>query len=263
MRTIFNMFIEYVTLLLLFYVLVFCLQGTWDLSSPIWDQTLTPCIGRWSLHHWTTREVPQISFLITFSPLSISVTYWNLNTAGTAGTPSKHAQPVSHVQLFATPQPVACQAPPSIGLSQQEYWSGLPCPPPGDFPNSETEPTSPALQANSFCWATGEVPSPSKKTLSLEMYPLPIYFVNIHLVSAMCQAWAVTGNWKYGNKQHKPRPLLSFYWIFPEDFKLNTFKTEIIPFYLLQSVPYLVFYFLVNINNSIHLGIQIRNLRVI
>ena len=132
MRTIFNMFIEYVTLLLLFYVLVFCLQGTWDLSSPIWDQTLTPCIGRWSLHHWTTREVPQISFLITFSPLSISVTYWNLNTAGTAGTPSKHAQPVSHVQLFATPQPVACQAPPSIGLSQQEYWSGLPFPPPGD-----------------------------------------------------------------------------------------------------------------------------------
>jgi len=213
MWTIFNMFIEYVTLLLLFYVLVFCLQGTCHLSSPIWDQTLTPCIGRWSLHHWTTREVSQISFLFTLSPSSISATYWNLNTAGSAGTPSKHAQPLSHVQLFETPQTVACQAPPSIGLSQQEYWSGLPFPPPGDFPNSETEPTSPALQADSFHWATGEAPSPSKKTLNLEIYPLPIYSVNIHLVSAMCQAWAVKRNWKYGSKQHKPRPLVWFHFL--------------------------------------------------
>ena len=41
----------------LFYVLVFCLQGMWDLSSPTRDQTCIPCIGRWSLNHWTTREV--------------------------------------------------------------------------------------------------------------------------------------------------------------------------------------------------------------
>ena len=218
-----------------------------------WFSVCKAHVGRWSLHHWTTREVPQISFLFTFSPLSISVTCWNLNTAGTAGTPSKHAQPLSHVQLFATPQTVACQAPPSVGLSQQEYWSGLPFPPPGDFPHSEIQPTYRALQADSFLWATGETPSPSKKTLNLEIYPLPIYSVNIHLVSTVCQAWAVKRNWKYGSKQHKPRPLLSFSWIFPEDFKLNTSKTKIIPFYLLQSVPYFVFYFLVNINNSIQL----------
>ena len=30
----------------------------WDLSSPTRDRTRTPCIGRWSLNHWTTREVP-------------------------------------------------------------------------------------------------------------------------------------------------------------------------------------------------------------
>ena len=35
----------------------------------------------------------------------------------------------SHVQLFVTPLTVACQAPLSTGLSRQEYWSGLPCPP--------------------------------------------------------------------------------------------------------------------------------------
>ena len=35
-------------------------------------------------------------------------------------------------------------------FSRQEYWSGLPCPPPGDLPNPQIEPRSPALQADSF-----------------------------------------------------------------------------------------------------------------
>ena len=42
---------------------------------------------------------------------------------------------------------VACQAPLSMQFSQQEYWSGLPCLPPGDFPNSGIKTTSPSLQA--------------------------------------------------------------------------------------------------------------------
>ena len=37
---------------------------------------------------------------------------------------------------------VACQAPLSMGFSRQEYWSGLLCPPPGDFPDPGMEPTS-------------------------------------------------------------------------------------------------------------------------
>ena len=36
------------------------------------------------------------------------------------------------------------------GFSRQEYWSGLPCPPPGDLPNFGIEPRSPALQADSL-----------------------------------------------------------------------------------------------------------------
>ena len=36
------------------------------------------------------------------------------------------------------------------GFSRQEYWTGLPCPPPGDLPHPRTEPRSPALQANSL-----------------------------------------------------------------------------------------------------------------
>ena len=34
-------------------------------------------------------------------------------------------------------------APLPVGFSRQEYWSGLPCPPPGDLPHSGTKPTSP------------------------------------------------------------------------------------------------------------------------
>ena len=37
---------------------------------------------------------------------------------------------LSHVQLFATPWTAAYQAPPSMGFSRQEYWSGLPLPSP-------------------------------------------------------------------------------------------------------------------------------------
>ena len=37
-----------------------------------------------------------------------------------------------------------------MGFSRQEYWSGLPCPPPGDVPDPVTEPRSPAFQADSL-----------------------------------------------------------------------------------------------------------------
>ena len=51
-----------------------------------------------------------------------------------------HACMLSHfscVQLFATLKS-AHQAPMTMGFSRQEYWNGLPCPPPGDLPNPGT-----------------------------------------------------------------------------------------------------------------------------
>ena len=42
---------------------------------------------------------------------------------------------LSRVRLLATPWTAAHQAPPSMGFSRQEYWGGLPFPPPGDIPN--------------------------------------------------------------------------------------------------------------------------------
>ena len=59
----------------------------------------------------------------------------------------------SRVQLYVTLWTVARQVPLSMGFSRQESWSGLPCPPPGDFPNPGIEPLSlmsPALQVNSL-----------------------------------------------------------------------------------------------------------------
>ena len=68
----------------------------------------------------------------------------------------------SHVQLFAIPQTVAHQAPLFIEFCRQEYWSELPCPPPGDLPNPGIEPvslTQPALAGGFFTTsATWEAP---------------------------------------------------------------------------------------------------------
>ena len=52
------------------------------------------------------------------------------------------AKSLSHVRLFATQWTVACQLPLSTGFPRQEYWIGLPCPPPVDLPNPGMEPTS-------------------------------------------------------------------------------------------------------------------------
>ena len=57
---------------------------------------------------------------------------------------------LSHVRLFATPWTVAYQAPPSMGFSRQECWSGLPFPSPGDLPNPGINAGSPALQADAL-----------------------------------------------------------------------------------------------------------------
>ena len=47
---------------------------------------------------------------------------------------------LSLVRLFVTPRTVAYQAPPSMGFSRQEYWSGLPFPSPRDLPNPGIKP---------------------------------------------------------------------------------------------------------------------------
>ena len=55
------------------------------------------------------------------------------------------------VRLSATPRTVVAeQAPLSMGFSRQEYWSGLPCPSPGDLRNPRVDPGSPTLEADTL-----------------------------------------------------------------------------------------------------------------
>ena len=61
-----------------------------------------------------------------------------------------------------TPWTIAYEGPPSMGFSRQEYWSGLPFPSPGDLPDPEIEPGSPALQVVSL-----QVEPPGKMPTSI------------------------------------------------------------------------------------------------
>ena len=57
---------------------------------------------------------------------------------------------LSRVRPFATPWTAVYHAPPSVGFSRQEYWSGLPFPSPGDLPDPGIKLGSPSLQADSL-----------------------------------------------------------------------------------------------------------------
>ena len=59
---------------------------------------------------------------------------------------------------LCSPVTVAHQAPLPMEFSRQEYWSGLPFPPPGDLPNPGTEPMSPASPALTGVFFTPEIP---------------------------------------------------------------------------------------------------------
>ena len=56
----------------------------------------------------------------------------------------------SYIQFSVTPWTVAHLAPLFMGFSRQEYWSGLPYPPPGDLPDPGIKPVSPALADGFF-----------------------------------------------------------------------------------------------------------------
>ena len=86
-------------------------------------------------------------------PLGVSTTIRQMETQSSKVVCVRVLSYFRHVQLFVTPWTVAHQAPLSVRFSRQEYWSGLPCPPPGDLPNPGMEPESPVspeLQVDSL-----------------------------------------------------------------------------------------------------------------
>ena len=83
--------------------------GMWDLVPWPGIEPRLPALEALSLNHWTTREVPSLEFRVLLLLL---------------------LSRFSRVQLCATPYTAAHQAPPSLGFSGQEHWSGLPFPSP-------------------------------------------------------------------------------------------------------------------------------------
>ena len=71
---------------------------------------------------------------------------------------------ISHAWLCVTPWTIAHQAPLSMVFSRQEYWGGLPCPPPGDLPDPGIKP------ASLLHWQVGSLPlAPPGKTHTMSL----------------------------------------------------------------------------------------------
>ena len=107
--------------------------------------------------------------------------YWSLPLPALKLTRSTQLPAVSAQSLqscLTLRNPLDCQAPLSTGFSRQEYWSELPCPPPGSLPNPGTKPlcpVSPALAGGLLTTrATREAPTILKSTNQL---------INLHLLS--------------------------------------------------------------------------------
>ena len=98
-----------------------------------------------------------------------------------------HAKSFQSCLIICNPMDcVAHQVPLSMGFSRQEYWSGLPCPPPGNLPNPGIEPaflTSPALTGRFFTTsATWENPQVDLQRLKQALTTDPISKTLRHLL---------------------------------------------------------------------------------
>ena len=135
------------------------------------------CEFRWRMRHfWSPNNAIQ-NFLISSSIMSA-------------------VKLLSRVRLFVTPWTVAYQAPPSMGISRQEYWSGLPFPSPGDLPNSGTEPGSPTFQADAL---TSEPPGKPSSSINVSNVTL-----STRLFYKSLQSWAPCSLFFQGHCQQSP-----------------------------------------------------------
>ena len=93
--------------------------------------------------------------------------------------------------FFVAPWAVACQAPLSVGFPRQEYWSGLPFPPPGHLPSPGIELMSSALAGGFFTLeppgkpcghvTTTQMSSPFLSQFEGSMHPLPFLLFSLQL----------------------------------------------------------------------------------
>ena len=127
---------------------------------------------------------------------------------------------LSHVQLFATPWTIACQAPLSMGFPRQEYWSVLPFLPPGDHPDPGIEPTSPAypaLRVDSLLLSQ----QGNSNIIHLSIYIYIISSLSLYIYQYICDQWInkenimqdPLGAVKQVYQSANPTPLSQDFWV--------------------------------------------------
>ena len=98
-----------------------------------------------------------------------------------------HAKSLQLCSALCNPWTVAHQAPLSMGFSRQEYWSGLSCLPPGEYPDPRIEPTSlisPTLAGGCFCFCFLPLAIPGKSCL--ETYPATAAAKSLQSCPTLC-----------------------------------------------------------------------------
>ena len=132
------------------------------------------------------------------------------------------AELLSRVWLFVIPWTVACQAP--WGFSREEYWSGLPCPPPGDLLNPGINPRSPTLQVDSLHLSYQGNPTKAK-VFTIWLFRESVADHCSILLSLCCHVWFLRSfprNFSpskpfvevHKNQPHFPKSWHLFYWCF-------------------------------------------------
>ena len=112
--------------------------------------------------------------------------------------PRKWNGSCSVVSDSATPWTVAYQAPPFMGFSRQECWSGLPFPSPGDLPNTGIKPGSLALQADALLAEPPGKPNPRS-----QQFPPGSSQAQSDLLSGFLEHWELeeTGEYSFISKE--------------------------------------------------------------
>ena len=123
---------------------------------------------------------------------------------------------LSHVWLFVTPWTVAYHSPPSMGFSRQEYWSGLPFPPPEDLSAPGIEPRFPTLEMKdewvdykviTLLWLSSDYYSNGQFTNHLlnSFFPTSIFIHSVQFSHSVDWISARQASLSITNSQSSPR----------------------------------------------------------
>ena len=127
---------------LLLLLLLSCFSHVWLFTTP-WTIT---CQAPLSMEFSRQEYWSGLPYTPTLQMRKLRLRAGKTNQSHTTKCQRVKVKSLNHVWLFETPWTVAYQTSLSMGVSRQEYWSGLPFPSPGDLPDPGIEPKSPSAR---------------------------------------------------------------------------------------------------------------------